>query len=156
MENVVDARAYTYAMIIYFCIIVIVAMIGTILFISKKIGLWGIFSKAGEKEWKVLVPVYNQITLLKICKITPWAVLLYLDFIIPIIGFFAGRDVRWATLIMFIGFLAYRFLISIRLGSAYKKGDVISFLTALFPSIFYPILGCSKNEKYTEVQNVKK
>lgn len=127
-----------------------------ILACTKKIGLWGIFGKVGEKEWKSIVPIYNQITLLKICKLSPWLILLYLDFTIPLLGYVAGRDVKWALIIVSIGYLCYRFIVSIRLGDAFKKGDVFSFFMALFPSIFYPIIGCSKKENFTELKPIKK
>ncbi len=145
----------------YMAVISIVyAVIICVLFISflvKKIGLWGIFGKAGEKEWKVMVPVYNQIKLLKICKLPSWLVLLYLDFLIPIVGFIIGRDVTWAFIIVSIGFLCYRFIISIRLGEGFKKGDVFPFFMALFPSILYPVIGCCKDQTFTEVKGkVKK
>ena len=123
-----------------------------ILGLTKKIGQWGIFSKAGVAEWKSLIPVYNQIQLLKICKLSPWLVVLYLDFLIPIIGFYAGRDVTWTFVIMLIGLLSYRFMISVRLGFCYKKGVIFTFFAAIFPSIFYPIFGCSKNMEYSELK----
>lgn len=123
-----------------------------ILGLTKKIGQWGIFSKAGVAEWKSLIPVYNQIQLLKICKLSPWLVVLYLDFLIPIIGFYAGRDVTWTFVIMLVGLLSYRFMISVRLGFGYKKGVIFTFFAAIFPSIFYPILGCSKNMEYSELK----
>lgn len=139
---------------IYLYLIIIVSIVISFLMIlglMKKIGQWGIFSKAGVAEWKTLIPVYNQIQLLKICKLSPWCVLLYLDFIVPIVGFYAGRDVSWISIIMLVGFLCYRFMISVRLGYCYKKGALFPFFMALFPSIFFPIIGCSKNEEYTEV-----
>ena len=149
MELTIDT-AYFYFSIIMVIIGVIFAVICSVLFISKRIGLWGIFSKAGQSEWKSMVPVYNQITLLKICKLNPWFVLLYIDFLIPIIGFIAGRDVKWITIIMLVGLLIYRYMIAIRLGQAYKKGDVFSFFTAFFPSILFPVLGCSNKENYNK------
>ncbi len=143
----------------YMAVISIVyAVIISLFFITiliRKIGLWGIFSKAGEKEWKVMVPFYNQITLLKICKLSPWFIILYIDFLIPIVGFLLGRDVTWALILVSIGFICYRFLISIKLGMSFKKGDAFAFFMALFPTIFYPIIGCSKDDAFTEV-NIEK
>lgn len=144
----------------YFALICIVfsTIIGFLFVLAfiKKIGLWGIFGKAGEKEWKSIIPIYNQITLLKICKLSPWLIFLYLDFIIPLVGFFSGRDVSLALIIVGVGFLVYRFIISIRLGEAFKKGDVFPFFMALFPSILYPVLGCSKGEIFSELKEIKK
>ncbi|MBR2744966.1 MAG: hypothetical protein IKE01_06725 [Clostridia bacterium] len=150
MELNIDI-AYAYFSVIMMIVGIFIGVIYTILFIGKRAGLWGIFSKAGEKEWKSIVPVYNQITLLKICKLNPWFIVLYLDFIIPFIGYIAGRDVKWITIIMLVGLLIYRFLIAIRLGQAFKKGDVFSFFTAFFQSILFPVLGCSKNEKFGDI-----
>ena len=53
------------------------------------IGMWKIFSKAGEKGWKSIIPIYNVITLLKICGISPWFIFIYLASIIPFIGWIA-------------------------------------------------------------------
>lgn len=156
MEQETINMLYMYSLTLSMVILIVMAIIFTILFMSKKIGQWGIFAKAGVPEWKSIIPVYNQITLLKICKLNPWFVLLYLDFIIPAIGYVAGRDIKWITIIMLIGLLVYRFLISIRLGQSYKKGDAFSFFMAILPSIFFPIIGCSKNEKFTEVITNKK
>jgi hypothetical protein len=39
-----------------------------IFFILSVIGMWGIFEKAGEKGWKVLVPFYNWYVWLQIIK----------------------------------------------------------------------------------------
>lgn len=157
MEVSIDVR-YAYLAILLALFAIFVSVICSVLFISKRIGMWGLFSKAGEKEWKSIVPIYNQITLLKICKLKSWYILLYLDFIIPIIGYMAGRDVKWITIIMLIGLVIYRYMISIRLDHIYKKGDVFSFFMAFFPSILFPVLGCSKNENnkvVTEGKNKK-
>lgn len=135
---------------------VLVSSIVTLLLIlafSKRIGLWGMFSKMGIEEWKSIIPIYGQIQLLKKCKLSPWLVLLYVDFIIPIIGYlFLNRDVKWITIIMFIGLLCYRFMICVRLEFAFKKNPVFTFFASLFPSIFFPVLGCTKKTEYTEIK----
>lgn len=148
-------RDYVYFTITCVIIAILIAVIASVLIISKRIGMWKLFDKAGEKEWKSMVPIYNQITLLKMCKLKPMFILLYIDFIIPVIGFFAGRDVRWMTYIMLVGLVIYRFMIAIRLGQAFKKGDVFSFFLAFFPSILLPVLGCSRNETYRTIVETK-
>lgn len=154
MEIAIDAR-YVYLAVVGIILGIIVAFVCSVSFISKRIGMWGVFAKAGEKEWKSIVPIYNQLTLLKLCKLKPIFILLYVDMIIPIIGYLAGRDVKWMALIVLIGLIIYRFMIAIKLGQSYKKNDVFSFFLAFFPSIFLPILGCSKNEKYTVIVGTK-
>lgn len=146
MDITVDAR-YAYLLVCGIIVAIILSIICSISFMSKKIGMWGLFSKLDEKEWKSIIPIYNQVVLLKACKLKPAFILLYLDFIVPIVGYFAGRDVKWITIIMLVGFLIYRFTISIRLGQIFKKGDVFSFFLAFFPSIMLPVLGCTKAVK---------
>ena len=149
------AREYAYFSIICVVVGILISILASILFMSKRIGMWKLFEKAGEREWKSIVPIYNQITLLKMCKLKPIFILLYIDFIIPAIGYLAGRDVKWMTIVMLVGLVIYRFMISIRLGQAFKKGDVFSFFLAFFPSILLPVLGCSKNEIYRTIIETK-
>lgn len=149
------AREYAYFSIICVIVGILISILASILFMSKRIGMWKLFEKAGEREWKSIVPIYNQITLLKMCKLKPIFILLYIDFIIPAIGYLAGRDVKWMTIVMLVGLVIYRFMISIRLGQAFKKGDVFSFFLAFFPSILLPVLGCSKNEMYRTIVETK-
>ena len=55
---------------LYLAIIVsIVVCFCMILGLMKKIGQWGIFSKAGISEWKSIVPVNIQIITLACCFI---------------------------------------------------------------------------------------
>ena len=149
------ARDYTYFSVICVVVGILISILASVLFMSKRIGMWKLFEKAGEREWKSIVPIYNQITLLKMCKLKPIFILLYIDFIIPAIGYLAGRDVKWMTIVMLVGLVIYRFMISIRLGQAFKKGDVFSFFLAFFPSILLPVLGCSKNEMYRTIVETK-
>lgn len=149
------AREYAYFSIICVVVGILISIFASILFMSKRIGMWKLFEKAGEREWKSIVPIYNQIALLKMCKLKPIFILLYIDFIIPAIGYLAGRDVKWMTIVMLVGLVIYRFMISIRLGQAFKKGDVFSFFLAFFPSILLPVLGCSKNEIYRTIIETK-
>ena len=149
------ARDYTYFSVICVVVGILISILASVLFMSKRIGMWKLFEKAGEREWKSIVPIYNQIVLLKMCKLKPIFILLYIDFIIPAMGYLAGRDVKWMTIVMLVGLVIYRFMISIRLGQAFKKGDVFSFFLAFFPSILLPVLGCSKNEIYRTIIETK-
>ena len=149
------AREYAYFSIICVVVGILISIFASILFMSKRIGMRKLFEKAGEREWKSIVPIYNQIVLLKMCKLKPIFILLYIDFIIPAMGYLAGRDVKWMTIVMLVGLVIYRFMISIRLGQAFKKGDVFSFFLAFFPSILLPVLGCSKNEIYRTIIETK-
>lgn len=54
--------------------------------IVQIVSMWKIFTKAGEKGWKAIIPIYNLITLYKISGVSPWLVLLYLLSVIPVVG----------------------------------------------------------------------
>lgn len=54
--------------------------------IIQIISMWKIFTKAGEKGWKAIIPIYNLITLYKISGVSPWLVLLYFLSVIPVVG----------------------------------------------------------------------
>lgn len=138
--------AIIYAIIINICFV---------LLLTRSIGLWGLFSKMGLKEWKSIIPFYSQIVLLKELQMSPWCMLLYLDFAIPIIGSLMGRDATWALIICLVGFLIYKYIIAIRIGESFKKNSVFCFFLAFLPSILYPVLGCSKKEEYTKIAKKK-
>ena len=59
------AREYAYFSIICVVVGILISIFASILFMSKRIGMWKLFEKAGEREWKSIVPIYNQIVLLK-------------------------------------------------------------------------------------------
>lgn len=54
------------------------------------IGMWKVFTKAGQEGWKSIIPVYNLYILCKIVGVNPWWILIvFLSGIvglIPIIG----------------------------------------------------------------------
>ena len=49
-----------------YAILVIIFLMAVCLMILTVIGYWGVFCKAGEKGWKVLIPFYNEYLLFKI------------------------------------------------------------------------------------------
>ena len=49
----------------------IVTIIFTIIFFAA---MWKIFTKAGEKGWKAIIPVYNMIILFKISGLSPCSI----------------------------------------------------------------------------------
>ena len=43
-----------------YAILIILFLMAVCLLILTVIGYWGVFCKAGEKGWKVLIPFYNE------------------------------------------------------------------------------------------------
>lgn len=100
--------------------------------VVQLIGMWKVFTKAGEAGWKCLIPIYNIVILFKISGISPWLVLCYLLAIIPFVG--------W---IVMLGLQIY---LSINLSKAFGMGS--GFAAGLFflAPIFTCILGFGKAE----------
>jgi len=84
------------------------------------VGLWKVFTKAGEPGWASIIPIYNIIVLLKIVGKPWWWILLML---IPIVNFVISIIITW------------------RLSKVFGHGFGF-FLGLVFLSwLFYPILG---------------
>ncbi len=101
-----------------------------IFFILSVVGMWGIFEKAGEKGWKVLVPFYNWYVWLQIIKKPIWW---YIFLLVPFINVFV-------ILLMIVEVL-----------KCFKKHGLLDqALGVLFPFIYLPYLAFSKKEQYSD------
>ena len=110
-------------------IILIFALVVAILQIA---GMWKVFTKAGEKGWKCIIPIYNLVILFRISGLSPWIIFGYLAGIIPFVGWLVCLGIR-----------IYQ---CNSLAKAFGK-DVGYTIGLLFlPTIFYMILGFGKAE----------
>lgn len=96
------------------------------------IAMWKLFTKAGQKGWKSLIPIYNTVVLFKIAKISPWLLLLFLTSFIPFIG--------WIIIIALNAYFAYN------LAKAFGKDGGYAVGIFFLPVIFYMILAFGKSE----------
>lgn len=139
-------------------IIGIVLVIGIALWILLVVGHWKMFTKAGEKGWKALIPFYSDYTLFKLVWNTKsfWiyvgAILatVALNFLSGQYVFVDGQLIALGTGNMFLSILAYvasialliySVLIQINTSLAYGKGMVFAMGLLLLPVVFTPILG---------------
>ena len=99
-------------------------------FILVIVGLWGIFEKAGEKGWKILIPFYNLYIWLQIIKKPIWW---YIFLLIPFINVFV-------ILLMIVEVLK----------SFKKHGLLDQALGVLFPFVYLPYLAYSPKESYAD------
>jgi signal peptidase I len=99
-------------------------------FLISVAGLWGIFEKAGEKGWKVLVPFYNFYIWLRIIRKPLWW---YIFLLVPFINVFV-------ILLMIVEVLK----------CFGKHGLVAQALGVLFPFFYLPWLGFDPRQKYTD------
>jgi len=105
-------------------------IVTVIFFILSIVGMWGIFKKAGEKGWKILVPFYNWYVWLMIIKKPLWW---YIFLLIPFINVFV-------ILLMIVEIL-----------KCFKKHGLLEqALGVLFPFFYLPFLAFSSKEQYSD------
>ncbi len=145
-----------------------VAVIGIAAAIIGIIAMWKIFSKAGEKGWKSLIPIYNAYILFKIIGMKPWfwanliiavAVGIMLG-VFPTIGVIttdaSGNITAVNNPIYYVittCYLIYTIVLTImtcyKLSKAFKRGIGTTLGLIFFPYIFMLILafGSAKYDK---------
>ena len=84
------------------------------------VGMWKVFTKAGEPGWAAIVPIYNFIVLLKVAGKPAWWFLLML---IPVANF--------VVLI----------IMDLAIAKNFGKGGGFAAGLILLPPVFFPILG---------------
>lgn len=109
-----------------------VAIISLIMFVVTIIANWKIFTKAGEKGWKSIIPIYNVVVLYKIIGLSPWLLLIYFAAFIPVIGFIA-------ILVLVIVSTNY-------LSKSFGKGTGFTVGLIFLPQIFQLILAFGSAE----------
>lgn len=100
--------------------------------ILQIIALWKVFTKAGEKGWKSIIPIYNLVVLFKISGISPWLIFVYFAGFIPFIG--------WIAIIALSIYQANS------LAKSFGKDIGYTIGLWLLPTIFYMILAFGKSE----------
>lgn len=101
-------------------VMAVVGIFYFIVIILMIIGLWKVFTKAGQPGWASIIPIFNIYVLLKIAgKPGWWLLLLFIPFVNLIIGI----------------------IVVIALAEKFGKGGGFAVGLILLPFIFYPILG---------------
>ena len=155
--------------------IVATIAIGIILLIAG----WRIFEKAGEKGWKILIPIYDLYILFKICGIKNWFWAFFCISIIcsvmmsigaptniEYIEDWSGIHIDMSTItwndypvylsgmvISCAASIVAEVMVAIKLAKAFGKGLGYTFGIIFFPYIFTMILGFGK-AKYS-AKNLK-
>lgn len=125
--TVIDSSFFTALWAFLGAFIGIILIVSLVVAILQIAGMWKVFTKAGEKGWKCLIPIYNMVILFRISGLSPWIIFGYLVGIIPFVG--------W---IVCLGISIYQ---CNSLAKAFGK-DVGYTIGLLFlPTIFYLILG---------------
>jgi hypothetical protein len=87
--------------------------------------LWHVFTKASEKGWKAIIPIWNTLIVLKISGRPLWWIIL---FIIPIVN-----------IIVFI-------VLYYNLAKSFAKSGAFAVGLIILPFIFIPILGFGSSQ----------
>lgn len=111
---------------------IVMLVIGLIVSVLTIIANWKIFTKAGEKGWKCIIPIYNTVVLFKIAGLSPLWVLGYLTSVIPVIGYIAV-----------LGLTIY---LMYSLAKAFGKDGAFTVGLVLLNPIFLMILAFGKSE----------
>lgn len=93
---------------------------GFFAYILTVIGMWAVFTKAGESGWKAIIPIYNLYVLRRV----------------------AGKSFLW-FLLLFVPVLNVLvfFLITLSVAEKFGKGLLYSLGMMFLPFVFYPMLG---------------
>ena len=114
---------------------IIFALIVLAIAVVSIIGMWKMFTKAGEEGWKSIIPVYNAITLCKIVGVSPWWILITfvagLLSIIPILG----------SLIQLAVTIYFGILLAVSIANSFGKDTGFAVGIFFLAPIFYCILG---------------
>ena len=116
-------------------------------YVLMVIAQWKIFTKAGEKGWKALIPIYNVYVLCKIIGINFWIWVLAIPVGLGIVsGLIFGNDQNSINAVSTIYGLVIEIYTSIKLAKAFKKGTGFTVGLILLPNIFQLILAFGSAE----------
>jgi len=105
--------------------ILIILAVLILLFLSALIGLWKVFTKAGQPGWVILIPLLNVFVFTRII----------------------GRPAWWLILFFIPGVnLAFNLVVSVDLATRFGRGILFGLGIGLFPFIFLPVLGFNDSE----------
>lgn len=132
----------------------IILIFAAVFYILLVVAEWKIFTKAGEKGWKSLIPIYNLYIMFKLFYRTDmfW-ILLGSAFCVGIINGIIGED-SLAGMLLALALAIFEVVVMIKLYSRLAKsfGHGTGFIIGLvfLPSIFTLILGFNK-DKYRKL-----
>ncbi|MBR2587320.1 hypothetical protein IKE71_03035 [Candidatus Saccharibacteria bacterium] len=122
------------------------------------IAWWKLFTKAGEKGWKSLIPIYNVYVYCRIIDINFWIYAFGIPFALGLLSGIAGTGAtngQPSTFALIVSFISLGYAIffaiyeAIKLGNAFKKGTGFKVGLVLLPNIFLLILAFGSS-KYTK------
>lgn len=131
-----------------YAILIILFLMAVCLLILTVIGYWGVFCKAGEKGWKVLIPFYNEYLLFKIAWkpsvcLFKWLCL----FLYEVVSVTLNAGVLLDTLQFALPSIAFGLTVTLyySLSRAFGHGFGYTVGIMFLPFIFVPLLGVGRS-----------
>ena len=128
----------------------VAVIIGIALVVLLIAAEWRLFTKAGEKGWKCLIPIYSGYVFYKITwSVTAWIVSIVLGILSGVLQQPAMRGETWASALVTIIGLASLVLVIIAMvytAKAYGKGGGFAVGLLLLTVIFLPILAFGSSQ----------
>lgn len=131
-------------------------IIGLAVYILFIVAWWKIFTKAGEKGWKSIIPIYNIYIYCRIIGINFWIYAFGIPVALSVItSIAAGGQANAAqpsTLVTILSFLSLGYAIflaiyeAIKLGDAFKKSTGFKVGLVLLTNIFLLILAFGESK----------
>ena len=127
---------------------VTIMIIALVIWILLVIAQWKIFTKAGEKGWKALIPIYNLYIYCKIIGISFWKWFVAL-LVLSLVGSLAAKVV-WLSIIASIASFVVSIILAVLMArnaaKAFGKGTGFAVGLFFLPNIFQLILGFGSAE----------
>ena len=151
-------------------ILLIISGIAILISLALKISSrWVLYKKCGEEGWKSLIPIYTDLTLLKVSGLNWWWIfLIYAGSIAYIFGMVLSivrldysSDYSSSFSVInsmgsFVGLITLfaKFNIGLNLSKKFNESAGYAVLIMFFEPIMFFILGLSKSQEYDETVEV--
>lgn len=126
----------------------VVVTITLVIAILQIVAMWKLFTKAGEKGWKSLIPIYNMFVYYKVSGISPW--FLVLAFGLSILSEIENEIVIAIALIGTMIIVIYQ---NHSLAKSFGKGLGYTLGLLFFNTIFLLILGLGSAQYVGKKEN---
>ena len=137
-------------------IAMVIVIVTVVRYILYKISLWRVFTKAGEKGWKALIPFYDFYIYLKIIGVSFWkwlGLILATEIVYSIAkGINVGKFATISGITVYAVSLIYDVLFCINTAKAFGRGNGFEIGLFFLPNTFLLILGFG-SDKYQGVLN---
>lgn len=120
-------------------IALIILLIALVIWILTVIGKWKLLTKAGEKGWKAIIPIYDTYTLCQITGVNPLWVL------IVICGSMVGAIFPILNIVAYALSIYFMILLSVSVAKSFGKESGYAAGLIFLAPIFYLMLGCGKS-----------